>query len=457
MKKNILILFIGMIYGLLAAAQTPIFTVIDGTSHVIKSGTVVSMDGLVLTPSQDYSLSGKNLTRKPTATNTIINPNISNYYAFNGTTNAFTGSIKFNYSDAELNGLNEANLKLNIFMPSTWSLQQNTTINTVDNFATSSLTAVLMKELTLGTCAPTSVVATNTSQTVCTGTAMASIALSDVLNTSGTTYSWTRTNTGSLTGIASSGTGSTIGGSLVNATTTQQSTVFTIMANRPNGCSSTTTATVSVNPKPSISSQPVKTTKYATQTATFSIVATGLPLSYQWQQYSSDGRGILTWSSIANGGIYSGANTSTLTLTGVSLLMNGYQFRCMVNGQCSPAVTSAAATLFVVKPNNSNLDPISSTPRTINVLPEETNKAAALEIYPNPTQGAFKLMVNNFNIDKATVRVTDARGRLILIKEVTISSRKQMLPLFMNFNAQGTYFIQVVQLGKSGSIVLLKE
>jgi len=283
MNKYFLTMMIGMLYCLVAAAQTPIFTVLSGTSHVIKSGTVVSMDGLVLTPSQDFSLSGKNLTRKPTASNPTINPNINNYYAFNGTTNAFTGAVKFNYSDAELNGLTEANLKLNIYIPSTWNLQQSTTINTTDNFTTNNLSAVSMKELTLGyiACAPTSVVATNNLQTICTGTSITSIALTDALNSTGTKDRRTRTNTGSVTGIASSGTGSVISGTLVNATTTPQSTVFTITAKRTNGCSSNTTATVTVNPKPSITKQPEKTAKYATETAPASVAAAGLHSAYQ--------------------------------------------------------------------------------------------------------------------------------------------------------------------------------
>jgi hypothetical protein len=448
-----------MIYGLLSVAQTPIFTVIDGTSHIIKSGTVVSMDGLVLTPSKDFSLMGKNLTRKSTASNAITNPNIKNYYAFNGTTNAFTGTVKFNYSDAELNGLIEANLKLNIFIPSTWFLQQNTTINTTDNFTTNTLSAVSMKELTLGylACAPTSVVATNNFQTICTGTSMASITLTDALNPTGTTYSWTRTNTGNVTGISSTGTGSTICGTLVNATTTAQSTVFTITAKRTNGCSSTTTATVTVNPKPSITKQPANTSKYATQIATFSITAAGLPSGYQWQQLTTAYRA--SWVNISNGGIYGGATTNTLTLSGVTVSMNGYKYRCVVTGQCSPSIISNAATLSVSKTSTSSSVLLTSNPMIRNTTGEDnkTSTRLSLQTYPNPTLGKFKLIVNNFNIDKATVRISDARGRLIMAKEVNIASSKHTLPLSINGTVNGSFIIQVSQADKSASVVVVKE
>lgn len=446
-----------MLYCLLAAAQTPIFTVLSGTSHLIKSGTVVSMDGLVLTPSKDFSLSGKNLTRKSTASNTTTNPNIKNYYAFNGTTNAFTGTVKFNYSDAELNGLIEANLKLNIFIPSKWYLQQSTTINTTDNFTTNNLSAVSMKELTLGyiACAPTSVSATNNLQTICTGTSMASISLTDALNSTGTTYSWTRTNTGSVTGIASSGTGSIISGTLVNATTTPQSTVFTITAKRTNGCSSTTTATVTVNPKPSITKQPANTSKYATQTATFSVSAAGLPSVYQWQQLTTASNA--TWLNITNGGIYGGATTNTLTLSGVTVSMNGYKYRCVVSGQCSPAINSNYATLSVAKLSSSTVVTTISSPRSISVVEEVKNNNSALQAYPNPTLGKFRLIVNNFSIDKATVRIADARGRLIMVTEVNIASSKHTLPLSINSAVNGSFIIQVSQPGKSASVVVVKE
>jgi hypothetical protein len=97
MNKYFFTIVIGMLSCLVSVAQTPIFTILSRTNHVIKSGTVVSMDGLVITPSNDFSLSGNSLTRKPTATNATTNTNINNYYAFSATTNAFTGVVRFNY------------------------------------------------------------------------------------------------------------------------------------------------------------------------------------------------------------------------------------------------------------------------------------------------------------------------------------------------------------------------
>ncbi|MEY3187433.1 MAG: hypothetical protein RL675_1263 [Bacteroidota bacterium] len=455
MKKSFIIIIVGLFSCLYTAAQTPIFTIAPGTTHVIKSGTVVSMDGLVITPSRDFSLSANSLTRKPTATNATTNTNINNYYAFSATTNAFTGMVRFNYSDAELNGLKEADLKLNIYSPNRWNLQPNTIVNTIDNFTQNNLSAVTMRELTLGyvICAPTSVVATNNFQTICTGTSMATIALSDALNPTGTTYTWTRTNSNSVTGIAASGTGASIAGTLVNNTTAPVSTVFTITANRTNGCSSTTTATITVNPRPSITRQPANTTKAVTQSAI--VNATGLVTGYQWQQLSSANGA--AWVNLTNSnGKIIGANTSTLTITGVTESMNRFRYRCIVTGQCSPAVISNSATLTIQQPGRTRTTTtsflVSKLPGAeVNVIPAE------LKVYPNPTNGQFNLLMSNYAIDKATIRITDARGRVILVLETDILSDAHTVPISIMNAANGSYVVQASQPDRSASTIVVKQ
>lgn len=69
-----------------------------------------------------------------------------------------------------------------------------------------------------------------------------------------------------------------------------------------------------------------------------SVTATGSGLTYQWQVNSGAG-----FSNIANGGIYSGATSATLTLTNVPFANNGFTYQCVVNA----CATSTAATLTV--------------------------------------------------------------------------------------------------------------
>jgi hypothetical protein len=112
---------------------------------------------------------------------------------------------------------------------------------------------------------PTATVsATNNNQPICSGNAIAGIAISDLNTVPGTTYSWTRDNTTYLTGIPTIGSSNPITGSLTNNTSTQQTAIFTITATTPNGCTSTTTATIIVNPRPNVPNVTPQTTQVCT-------------------------------------------------------------------------------------------------------------------------------------------------------------------------------------------------
>ena len=96
--------------------------------------------------------------------------------------------------------------------------------------------------------------------------------------------------------------------------------------------------TLTVNTLPAITIQPSAVTVCAGTDATFSVTASGTGLSYQWQE-STNGGG--SFSNI------SGATTAAYTKTGTTGAMNGYQYRVIVSGTCTPPVTSAAVTLTV--------------------------------------------------------------------------------------------------------------
>ena len=48
---------------------------------------------------------------------------------------------------------------------------------------------------------------------------------------------------------------------------------------------------------------------------------------------------------LSNTGVYSTVTTATMNLSSAPNSMNTYQYRCVVSGACTPAATSAAATL----------------------------------------------------------------------------------------------------------------
>jgi hypothetical protein len=92
-----------------------------------------------------------------------------------------------------------------------------------------------------------------------------------------------------------------------------------------------------VDGKPVIAAQPQNANVCTGNNASFSVTATGLNISYQWQ-LSTDGGAI--YNSIG------GATSSSYTITGVTVGMNNYRYRCIVSA-CPPSVTSNAAILTV--------------------------------------------------------------------------------------------------------------
>ncbi|MBL0012969.1 MAG: hypothetical protein IPP30_04190 [Flavobacterium sp.] len=102
--------------------------------------------------------------------------------------------------------------------------------------------------------------ATPASQTICSENTIAPITITNPNSILGTTFSWTRDNTVNLTGIASSGTSTSISGILTNTTNVVQTTTFTITASA-NGCDTTiNTITITVNPKPTVLALPATQT-----------------------------------------------------------------------------------------------------------------------------------------------------------------------------------------------------
>jgi len=69
--------------------------------------------------------------------------------------------------------------------------------------------------------------------------------------------------------------------------------------------------------------------------------------TYQWQISIDEGA---TFTDLTDGAPYSGATTSTLTLSSAELSMNNYQYRVIASNSaysCALLLISDAATLFV--------------------------------------------------------------------------------------------------------------
>ncbi|WP_282133667.1 Ig-like domain-containing protein [Cellulophaga baltica] len=81
----------------------------------------------------------------------------------------------------------------------------------------------------------------------------------------------------------------------------------------------------------------------------FSVTANGTELIYQWQVDDQSGSGFIDIDDANATDIYTGSTTATLTLTGITITENGYEYRVIITETsfvCSP-LTSAAAVLTV--------------------------------------------------------------------------------------------------------------
>ncbi|MBU8892968.1 MAG: gliding motility-associated C-terminal domain-containing protein [Bacteroidales bacterium] len=78
--------------------------------------------------------------------------------------------------------------------------------------------------------------------------------------------------------------------------------------------------------RPRIQIQPQDTAVCDGESASFSVTVSGRPnYTLQWQENQGSG-----WNDITNGGIYSGATTSTLSLSATNLTMNLYEYRVII-------------------------------------------------------------------------------------------------------------------------------
>lgn len=114
----------------------------------------------------------------------------------------------------------------------------------------------------------------------------------------------------------------------------------TVTVTNPDGQSVTSSSVLTViSCGPSITRQPSSVSTLAGRAASFSVTASGSgPLTFQWRKNGVN---------LSNGGNIVGATTPALTINSVTSSDAG-SYDVVVNGVCSPAVTSNAATLTLL-------------------------------------------------------------------------------------------------------------
>ncbi|KAF2082457.1 MBG domain-containing protein [Flavobacterium sharifuzzamanii] len=100
-------------------------------------------------------------------------------------------------------------------------------------------------------------------------------------------------------------------------------------------------ASLTVNSAPAITANPSSISICSGGTTAFSATASNAT-AYKWQV--DQGGGFID---VPNTAPYSGITTSTLTITGAPAGFNGYKYRAVASGSCTPSATSNTATLTV--------------------------------------------------------------------------------------------------------------
>jgi hypothetical protein len=121
----------------------------SGSNIVIKGGATLYVGGLTLNPSSDFTITST-LNRTTAISNPHPDPTVARAYQFANTTNAYSGTIRIHYQDAELNGLPEANLAVSVYNGTLWQSFVTASKDVTSNYVVSnSFSGVPLKEVTL--------------------------------------------------------------------------------------------------------------------------------------------------------------------------------------------------------------------------------------------------------------------------------------------------------------------
>lgn len=246
------------------------------------------------------------------------------------------------------------------------------------------------------------VAATPSSQNACSGSPITTISITNPNNIAGTTFTWSRTTPAGISGIATSGSGSTISGTFTNSTNASITTTFTITATAGT-CSSTTTVTVTVNPLPTVNA--VANQSYCDNGAgaaiNFGSNVSGV--TYNWTSTADVGFGT---SGVGNIPAFTPINAPVTATVSVTASIGGCSgpvrnFTITVNSQ--PSVTISADYCIVPGKVRLTADPLPAGSYTYSWSNGATTQVIDVDI-----AGSYTVTVTNTNGCQATNSITIA-------------------------------------------------
>ncbi|WP_461070835.1 putative Ig domain-containing protein, partial [Spirosoma horti] len=165
--------------------------------------------------------------------------------------------------------------------------------------------------------------------------------------TNTTIFTYTGTFAGTINGIFTNAAATTSAGTFTAPNTFSPSglangsqTLYAKITPSGGACSYVVPFAYNMVSPPGFTTHPLPKTVCSGSSTTFTIVASDAD-SYQWQVNTGNG----SFTNVSNTAIYSGATSTTLTISNVAEL-NGYQYRCVATG-AGGSVNSTDATLTV--------------------------------------------------------------------------------------------------------------
>lgn len=183
----------------------------------------------------------------------------------------------------------------------------------------------------------------------------------------------------------------------------------------PTGSTVSNSIVVTVNPVPTIVTQPANQSVVTGDNASFAVTTEASPVAYQWQV--DDGSGYVNLADLAP---YSGVMTQTLKVNGAEVALDGYAYRCVISmGDCSD--TSAVASLDVKVP--------------LGVAASSGKKS--LTVYPNPAAETVYLgLEDGVVIQRLKVKNT--------LGQVVYDGASRALQIPVGGFAKGIYTVEVM-------------
>lgn len=357
----------------LTAGQTYTLTVTNAKGIVASTTCVVTPTGVTITP-----ISPADQTFAPGAASftATASGGLTNNLTWSASVGTFTGNV---WTAPAVAG--------------TYTI----TATSVDNSAVSVTTTA--------TVAPPAIATQPANQRICTGSTL----ILSVSANYATSYQW------SFNSVAISGATSATY-SLANATSANNGNYSVTVTN---ALGSLTSNIASVVVGSSITTNPASLSAIATQTATFSVSATGLsPFAYQWYQIPSGG---------STGVAVAGATSSVYTTPAVDSSYDGTQYYATVTDSCS-TLTSSNALLTVT---------VSNAPPTITLQPVgQTVVAGGTTSFTVMAAGSPTLAYQWYRIPAGQVSG-------VLISGATSSTYTVPVTATLTTNDQDSYYVMV--------------